>query len=120
MARRDPTDAALGIGEDIGKALGRDAEYPSRLISWIREVVQAVRAFREVNDISGRELLLTVWGSDGRRACEHEEHLLHAVVHMQWASGCAWQKLCQRRTEHVGLERVPEPPDAPVVLQFIP
>jgi hypothetical protein len=39
MARRDPSDAALRIGDDIGEALGRDAEYPSRLICRIREVV---------------------------------------------------------------------------------
>jgi hypothetical protein len=53
MARGDPRDAPLGIGDDVGEPLRRDAEDSRRLRRRVRERVQAVRALGEVDGVPG-------------------------------------------------------------------
>ena len=62
---------------------------PSRLVRRVGEIVQPVRPFREVHDITGRELLVALRRAHGRCTGKDEEHLLDAVVHVQRASGRA-------------------------------
>jgi hypothetical protein len=52
MACRDPRNSPLGIGDDIREPLGRNAAH--RLIRGVREGVQPVPAFREVDDVDTR------------------------------------------------------------------
>src|SRR5258707_14640633 len=53
MACRHPGNSPLRVGDDIWEPLGRDAKHPHRLIPGVREGVQAVPTFREVDDVAG-------------------------------------------------------------------
>jgi hypothetical protein len=53
MACRHPGNSPLRVGDDIWEPLGRDAKHPHRLIRGVREGVQPVPAFREVDDVAG-------------------------------------------------------------------
>jgi peptide chain release factor 1 len=122
MPRRNPRDAPLGVGDDVGEALARDGDDARRLVAGVRERVQSLRAFREVDDVAGRELLLALGRANGRRPAEDEEHLLDAVVHVQRAAGRVRVELPQRSSEHVGAELMPEPPVAEpeLVVRLVP
>src|ERR671937_2646823 len=106
MAGGYPCNASLGVCEDVGKPLRRDTEYPGWLVRGIREVVQPIATFGEIDDISWRKCLFTLRRADLRHSSEDEEHLLDAVVHVQRPSRRFRQKLNQRSAEHVGLERM--------------
>jgi len=53
MACRDPGNSLLRVGDYIWEPLGRDAKHPHRLIRGVRERVQPVWTFREVDDVAG-------------------------------------------------------------------
>src|SRR6266849_5811372 len=82
MACGNPRNPLLRVCHDVGESLGRDAEQSHRLGGWVRERVQAIRAFGEVDNVSGRELLLALRRANGWRSAKHEEHLFDAVVHV--------------------------------------
>ena len=109
MARRHPGNPLLRVGDHVREALARDAQHARRLIRWIRERVQPVRPFGEVDHLSGRELLLPFRSANGRRSAEDEEHFFQPVVHVQAISWRSRQKLGQRRAEHVRPQWVPKP-----------
>src|SRR5713101_8818273 len=47
MACGNPRNPLLRVCHDVGESLGRDAEQSHRLGGWVRERVQAIRAFGE-------------------------------------------------------------------------
>ena len=78
--RPDADLVAVRIDGDARVVLRREHQQPHGRVAAVRELVGAVRAFREAHDLAGLHLLLAVGRSDGDRPLEHEQPLLVGVL----------------------------------------
>src|SRR5262249_28594970 len=72
--------AAVGVEGDRRLVLVRDDRDPRRLLAVVRELVRALLALGEDDEIAGLELPVAVGVAERRAAREHEQPLLAAVL----------------------------------------